>query len=906
MTLSAGTRLGPYEILAPLGAGGMGEVYRARDTRLGRNVAIKVLPERFAQEPERLRRFEGEARSASALSDPHIVTVFDVGEANGIHFFASELVEGADLRSLLDGGALTVRKALDLAGQIASGLASAHDKGIIHRDLKPENILITRAGLAKIADFGLAKLTERSATNVSNLPTSDGRQTSAGVILGTVAYMSPEQVRGQILDHRSDIFSFGAVLHELLTGRKAFERGTAAETMTAILKEDPPGLLESEGIPPALARVVGHCLEKVPEQRFHSLHDVVFALQEAEQQSGATAAVPAAGKWRGSRLVSGIALAAAVALAGAGATWWLMRAPRTALVPTPALTLTRLTSDTGLTTEPALSPDGKLLAFASDRAGGGNLDIYVRQIGGGEPIRLTRDAADEHEPAFSPDGTTVAFRSERQGGAIYVVSALGGPARIVALEGRRPQFSPDGHWIAYYVGGIEGPSLNIRNNCRIYVVPSAGGTPRQLRSDFAAAALPSWTPDGRHLLFLGNPDEKLPLEESIDWWVTPLDSGPAVKTGVLETTRNAKLTGPHEIYPWALLAPAWQPAGDSLVFSATSGDTTNLWRIGMSPKTWKVTRPPERLTSGTAIEQDPSAASGPGGVVRLAFTNLTINHSIWSLPIEPNQGKVTGEPKRLTQEAADDFDPSLSSDGNKMLWISSRSGNQEVWVRDLRTGEESPLTATRPVKYSPTFSPDGSRVSFSESPSWNVYIVPSAGGTPDMVCQGCGEATAWTSDGKRIIGNTVDGQAWVLNLVSRHKTALFKGRHWIWTGVFSPDNRWLAFGDATSQPPRHYVAPFLGESPIGENTWIAVETMGVWSPDGKLLYDTLDRDGFLCIWTQRLDPATMRAGGAPYAVFHSPHNVRISIDNWLDIGRDKILFSMGERTGNIWMAEWKP
>jgi eukaryotic-like serine/threonine-protein kinase len=712
-------------------------------------------------------------------------------------------------------------------------------------------------------------------------------------------------VRGQTLDHRSDIFSFGAVLHELLTGRKTFERDTAAETMAAILKEEPPELSETS-IPPALVHAVGHCLEKNAEDRFDSLHDVVFALREAGSKSIVSAPQLPLARAKGSRLIGGIALAIVVALAGAGVAWWLTRASKTTPVTAPMLTLSRLTSDTGLTTEPALSPDGKLLAFASDRAGGGNLDIYVRQVGGGEPIRLTRDPADDHEPTFSPDGTTVAFRSERLGGGIYVVSALGGPARIIAPEGRRPQFSPDGHWIAYYVGDIEGvPILNIRDYCRIYVVPSAGGTPRQLRSDFAAAALPGWSPDGRHLLFLGNPDEKLPLEESIDWWVTSLDSGPAVKTGALEATRSAKLAGPHEIYPWALSA-AWQPAGDSLVFSARSGDTTNLWRIGISPETWKVTGPPERLTSGTMIEQDPSAASGPGGVVRLAFANLSNNFSIWSLPIDPNQGKVIGEPKRLTQEAADDFAPALSPDGNKMLWISSRSGNQEVWIRDLRTGEDSALSATRPVKYSPSFSPDGSRVIFSESPSWNVYIVPSAGGTPEMVCQGCGEATAWTSDGKRIIGNSVDGQAGVLNLVSRHKTALLATRHWIWTGVFSPDNRWLTFGDATSQPPRLYAAPFQGESPIAESAWIAVETMGAWSPDGKLLYDILDRDGFLCIWAQRFDPGTMQPVGAPFAVFHSPHNVRISLAKTLVIGRDKMLFDMGERTGNIWMAEWKP
>ena len=263
--------------------------------------------------------------------------------------------------------------------------------------------------------------------------------------------------------------------------------------------------------------------------------------EESGSQSSPRAVSRAPGKADGSRLVGGIALAAAAVLVGALAAWGLMRVPR--VVPAPVLTLSRLTSDTGLTTDPALSPDGKLLAFASDRAGDSNLDIYVRQVGGGEPIRLTRDAADDHEPAFSHDGTTVAFRSERQGGGIYVVSALGGPARIIAAEGRRPQFSPDGHWIAYYVGSVEGgPNLNIRNYNRMFVVPSAGGTPRQLRSDFAAAALPSWSPDGRHLLFLGNPDEKLPPEESIDWWVTPLDSGRRSRPG--RSRRPAERSSP--------------------------------------------------------------------------------------------------------------------------------------------------------------------------------------------------------------------------------------------------------------------------------------------------------------------------------------------------------------------------
>jgi Tol biopolymer transport system component len=394
----------------------------------------------------------------------------------------------------------------------------------------------------------------------------------------------------------------------------------------------------------------------------------------------------------------------------------------------------------------------------------------------------------------------------------------------------------------------------------------------------------------------------------LDWWVTPVDSGPATKTGVLEATRQAKLTGPLQVYPWVLFGPTWQPQGDSLVFSAQSGDTTNLWRIAISPETWKVTGPPQRLTSGTMIERNPSAAFGPGGVVRIAFANLTQNLAIWSQPIEPNQGRVTGELKRLTQEAADDFFPALSRDGSKMAWVSSRSGSQEIWIRDLRSGDESALTATRSNKWKPTFSPDGSRVSFSDSRSWNVCLVPSAGGAPEMVCEGCGQATDWSPDGKRIIGNPVDGQAWVLDLASRRKTALFATRHWIATERFSPDGSWFSFQDVDGTSSRMNVAPFQGDGPVGEGAWVPIMEGGyvrTWSPDGKLLYMLSGRDGFLCIWAQRLDADTKRPVGAPFAVFHS-HNARVSLEGSLAIGPDKMLFDMAEHTGNIWMAEWKP
>ena len=317
MSLSPGARLGPYEIVGRLGAGGMGEVYRASDPRLGREVAVKVLPEEFAHEPERLRRFEGEARSASAVSDPHIVMIFDVGESHGIHFFASELVEGSNLRQKLERGPLPLQSALELGGQIASGLAAAHEKGIVHRDLKPENILITRSGLAKIADFGIAKLVE---SDLSQGLTLGSRQTSAGMIIGTVAYMSPEQVRGQVVDRRSDIFSFGSLLYEMLTGQKAFGRAAAAETMARILR-DQPEPLESVAphVPAHVRSIVERCLAKEPSGRYDGAHDLAQDLASSradlpEAGGGATARIGPM-RARSSHLVAAGVASLAVALA---------------------------------------------------------------------------------------------------------------------------------------------------------------------------------------------------------------------------------------------------------------------------------------------------------------------------------------------------------------------------------------------------------------------------------------------------------------------------------------------------------------------------------------------------------------------------------------------------------------
>jgi Tol biopolymer transport system component len=753
----------------------------------------------------------------------------------------------------------------------------------------------------KILDFGLAKLTQRQSTAGSNAPTlTEG--TEPGMVMGTVGYMAPEQVSGRKADHRADIFAFGAILYEMLTGKRAFRKATSAETMSAILNEDPQPISQIvPNLPPALQKVVQRCLEKNPEQRFQSASDLAFALEALSDSGGSsilgvTDASQRPVYWWGTAAV-------VLAICTLGALFYFTRSPKAPITPN----LTRLTWDSGLTTDPALSPDGNLLAYASDRGGEGHLDIYVQQVGGGEPLRLTRGPGDKRDPSFSPDGTTVAF--DAADGGIYLVSALGGAPRKLVAEGHGAQFSPDGKRIAYWTGGAGGVALNIPGETRIYVVDSIGSAPKQLRSDFVGATFPSWTPDGQHLLFFGNPDAS--KRQTADWWVTPVGPGPAIRTGVMEAMRQAKLTGDSQDFlPYEKLV--LDPDGNGLILPGRSGDTTNLWRIAFSPTRFITTGLPQRLTSGGTREEGPAAVHLSNGMKRVAFTNFSEYLTVWGLPIHPNQGKVTGEPEQLTHDAAGDFMPSISRDGNKIVFVSTRPGQQEVWTKDLRTGQESALTATRVQKWDPKFSPDGSQVAFGEfgqSSDWNVFVVSSTGGAPEMVCKQCGEVTDWSSDGKRIIGNSLDGRAWILDVASHQKRDLLATRRWIATDSFSLDGHWFSFVAVGSDGQHAYVAA-AGEHPVPESTWIPVMDgeAWAWSPDGNLLYVLSWRDGHGCIWAQHLHPITKQPVDEPFAVFHS-HSARLSLSNQIEIavsvGGNRLVFSMGERTGNIWMAEWK-
>src|SRR5580765_134290 len=452
MSQAAGAKIGPYEIVASLGAGGMGEVYRARDPRLGRDVAIKILPAYFCQDADRLRRFEQEARAASALNHPNILAVYDIGTNDGAPYLVTELLEGGDLRERLTGWTIPARRAVECAVQIAHGLSAAHDKGIVHRDLKPENIFVCRDGRIKILDFGLAKLTTPETGDATSTSLDPLNQTGSGVVLGTAGYMSPEQVRGEKADARSDIFSFGAVLYEMVSGQRAFSGRTAADRASSILKDDPPDLRSSgRNVPVGLDRIVRHCLEKSPEQRFQSARDLAFHLETASPDSESIAALAAPAhdrkKGRLSSLIFAIGCLAVLAAALAG--WWYGKKAQAAHKD---VTFLRLTDFAGLEDSPAFSPDGKSVAFVSDASG--SRQIWIRLLAGGPPLQLTHDAGDHLEPRWSQDSAAILYYTPppegNTQGTLWELPALGGSPRRLASSMSGAEVSHDGKRLTFF------------------------------------------------------------------------------------------------------------------------------------------------------------------------------------------------------------------------------------------------------------------------------------------------------------------------------------------------------------------------------------------------------------------------------------------------------------------------
>ena len=820
MMIAKGVVLGPYEILAQIGAGGMGDVWCAWDRRIRREVAIKVLPDAYAPGDDRIRRFEQEARAAGALNHPGLVTIFDVGTVDGSPYIVMELLEGETLREALGDDTptpLPLRKTIDYAIQLASALAVAHEKGIIHRDLKPENIFITAEGRVKILDFGLAKLAEDATVK-------DGRNktarhlTSSGMVVGTPGYMSPEQVSTKPLDYRTDIFSLGAVLYEMISGRRAFERDSAVETMMAVMSEDPPPLdtIRSK-VPTILESIVHHCMEKNPRERFQSARDLAFDLKMLPEfqnsQTDSLKPVPAARKWPYRTTITACAV---LALAGAGFTFLRLRSVGPSAI---LRTYKQLTFGDGVAMFPTLSPDGKLFAYVASQAG--NRDIYVQRVDGRVATNITSDSPDDDsEPAFSPDGSQIAFRSERDGGGIFIMFPTGESVRRLTTFGHHPSWSPDGTHIV-----VSTIAVGLRPHVRpsggygeLWILDARTGASRPLVQarvggpDFGSrsdAVQPSWSPHGKRIAFWGLSTE---AGQRDIWTIDP--NAPRPKETVVRVTSDPAL---H----WN---PVWSADGKYLYFGSNADGTLNLWRIPMDEASGTPNGAAEPLSLPASVSGNFSF-SPAGGMV---FTSVTRSYRLLALPFDATSGRagtprtlfagsqeiLSFEPspdeqsialamggvqedlfianadgsriRQLTNDEARDRDVTWSSDGKTLFFTSNRDGAYRVW--SIRA-DGSALTR---VSDDADFRPLGVRNLFRPrvSPDGHTLIVSSDRGSRELlhldrppaqraeVMRDNLALDRWSPNGQLIVGATESGGIDVYSPQTRRSENVFPRGRW--------------------------------------------------------------------------------------------------------------------------------
>jgi eukaryotic-like serine/threonine-protein kinase len=736
MALSPGTKLGPYEIVAPLGAGGMGEVYRARDSRLGRDVALKVLPAEVGSDASRRHRFELEARAVAALSHPNIVAVHDVGTENGVFYIVSELVDGESLRSVKFG----LRKTLDIAVQIASGLAAAHAAGIVHRDLKPDNILLTRDGRAKILDFGLAKLTPAQAPSAAAAGTTT-MNTDPGTVMGTVGYMSPEQVRGLEVDHRSDIFSFGVILHELLTGKRAFHGETSAETMTAILKQDPPEL--SDTVPSAVRQVVGHCLEKEPTNRFQSARDLSFALAAMSQTGSHSGAAPALAKpssWKRSALAALAVLLLIVLSLAAGRLFSPTTPPESwsgVMLGGPEKALS-----------PRLSPDGNLLAVLAMVGGLTQVAVMKPESGNWSILTHHRDRGVVTQISWSPDGSLIYFdRQTDVPQGIYSVPVLGGEERLVLENAAFPEALPDGSLLVV--------RLNARRESQVFhFYPDTGrlqDLPLQILNVATISSVQlRAVPDGKEAVILGAPIG--PRKE--EWRLLVIDLASGNARPLLPMSRNDS-----DVQNWAVARDgksvlAAMPAGSlvRVVSIPRSGKSPVRTLLTVTQNVWGMDVGSDGSVYVNLVDQQADLARlsphGDRGEKFASFPRLSTPDIIALLPdgrtvVPANAGEharlmvaESGKDAVPLIATAEETAAPLTSVGlSQIAFVIGPAPRQTIAVAEVANGRITGRIAPgKGVINSLAASPDGQTLYFAAGNS--VWAIPSSGGGARMICSG--------------------------------------------------------------------------------------------------------------------------------------------------------------------------
>jgi Tol biopolymer transport system component len=841
MSLLAGTRLGPYEILAPLGAGGMGEVYRARDTRLGREVAIKRLSDALAGDARNLGRFEREARMLAALNHPHIAQIYGLEEQDGERFLVLELVEGESLEARLRAGPLRMPEALRLAGEIAEALAAAHEKGVVHRDLKPGNVMVTPDGRAKVLDFGLAKAIESAPTS-SVAATSPESMTVAGTIVGTPAYMSPEQARGQAVDARTDLWSFGCLVYEMLTGQRAFSGETIPDCLAAILHENPDWKRLPRTTPAPVRRLILRCLEKDLERRF-----------------------------RDSRAARAEILAA-------------LQTPRRARAgPRSAPRLTPLTIARTLEESPVFSPGGDEIAYAADSDG--VRKIFIRRVAGGGETPLTSGSHDDIQPSWSPDGTTVAFVRARQPrrrlepavlfgayveGDIWTIDRASGRETRLVEDAYNPSFSPDGQRIAF-----DAPWAGQR---RIWTVDVHGHNPRQLTSDVSEAVAhlrPRWSPDGRRIVFQNKESTKFDLRV-VD----------------LETQKLHWVTNDH----FQDLQPVWSPSGRFISFSSYRSGGLNLWRIGVTAG-GKPRGAPQQLTTGAGQDLEPAVSPDS---LRLVFAIRRQNADLWLLPVDPRTGRPTAPPREVIATNREHSRGAWSPDGRTIAFNSDRGGEMNIWLHDLASEVTRQLTNGPGGDFQASWSPDGRSIAFfsSRSGTPDVWLVDAASGNLRQLTQtkALDINPSFAPDGRSIAFQSDRSgrlEVWLMNADGSDPRCLTDtgtaGHFLLW----AKDSKTLYYR-APGNPSRTMGIALRGGQPQ-PTAEVAGGAHMSFSPDASHIMDVV---GHKELWVSPL------TGGAPEKVFEfDDPDARIDYPMWSPDGAQILFDRFRPQGGDIWLMD---
>lgn len=891
-----------FKILSLLGEGGMGRVYLAQDMKLHRKVALKFLPPQPAQDQDRIRRFMQEAKSAAGLHHPNIAQIFEIGNYESAHYIAMEYVEGETLRQLFSQRKLEIKKAVEFAAQVASGLATAHKEGTIHRDIKPENLIVTTSGQIKILDFGLAKLVGKelgsAGTNEFTTAYMQGDATTPGVIIGTVSYMSPEQARAEKLDQRTDIFSLGVVLYEMITGERPFSGKSAIDTLHAITNQDPALLTHlNPQLPPELTDILSKALAKETSERYQHAGDLELDLRRFKRALESNSLISTqtqrpSGKWNVS--VRFLLVGAFIVFGVAAIAWLLGRstvAPKHSTLALGNVTLTPLTTDPGYEGEPTFSADGETIAYVSDR--NGNFEIYLKQISGGPDINITNNGADDVQPAFSPDGKQIAFVSTRSsssdllypgrdrpllGGDIWVMPALGGSARRIVESGNFPSWSADGKTIIFTSGTSQFQPKLRRVNAQ-------GGPPQDISVTFKAdePLAPFW-------LYSSYSSDMRWISFEADGNILVVSSEGGEAKRIVKGRR-----------------PTWGVNSQAIIYSNDEpGKNNSLWQIPFSTTQGTASGAPEPLTVGRGRDTQ-AAVSHDGKLIAFAAQDLSFN--IETLPFDAERGRQTGPPQEVTRGSNNIDFLSFSPDGRSIVFQSHRGAGSHIWRVDVGS---APVQLTSDPNFNdstPRWSPDAQSIAFIRRPigvpatpgvPGSLWLMSPDGANPRLLSESAFNPN-WAPSGLALVyGSVAEGRQIQLFIFELETTTSRRLTNEPAVGpvtAFSPEGKWLVY--QSNQSGNVDLRAVLIEG--GESRSVVATAHQDYhpfvSPSGKWLYFQLDHKNIYRV----PGPAQQWRKGEPQKVTSFPESGLFLEDPQISRDGHWLLYSRGRITGDVWI-----